>query len=98
MTPPPPVSIPAEAKIEIVTTEAKDSLRKSARFELHARRVAGKYVFLFGEFMNTGEATLGKPSVTAIYIDKDGKELGPGRECSDHDSARESARPCGIQV
>ena len=51
-------------------------VKKSALFEFHTKRVSGSYTLIFGQFVNTGEVDLGKPSVTAIYVGRDGKELG----------------------
>gem|GEM_PF-5451250 len=60
-------------------TEIEQSVtrgRKSAQFEFHTKWVSGKYTYILGQFVNTGEVTLGQPAVVAIYVGQDGKELG----------------------
>jgi hypothetical protein len=67
-------------RVQTVAVAPEKARTKSAAFELHARKEMPRgAVYLFGEYANTGEVELGKPSVTVVFVAKDGKELGQGK-------------------
>ena len=80
---PAPSAVASEAHEEKIVSTQKPEVKqpakkskKSAFFEFHTKRVSGNYTLIFGQFVNTGEVELGKPSVTAVFVGRDGKELG----------------------
>lgn len=93
----PSLPAPAENKSVSVTPPAEEVAPATAEFTLESVRPGSNALWLYGYFHNTSPFTLGKTKITAVFYDKDGKEIGTDSGYTEDDVIAADARvPCVI--
>ncbi|MEZ4453659.1 MAG: FxLYD domain-containing protein [Nannocystaceae bacterium] len=88
-----PSSPPVTNKTVSVAPPAEDLAPASATFTMETTRPGSSALWIYGIFRNTSPFTLGKTKVTAVFYDKDGKELA-----QDHGYTEDDVIPAGAEV
>lgn len=83
---------PAENKTVSVAPPAEETAPATAEFTLESTRRAGDALWIYGFFHNTSPFTLGKTKITAVFYDKDGKEVATDSGFTEDDVIAADAR------
>lgn len=87
------VTAPASNRTVGVTPPAEDTAPATGEFQLETTRTSGSNaLWIYGYFHNTSPFTLGKTKITAVFYDKDGKEIAQDSGYTEDDVIAADAR------
>lgn len=83
----------AENRALSVAAPAEQTAPATGEFTLESTRPAGNHgLWIYGYFHNTSPFTLGKTKITAVFYDKDGREIGQDSGYTEDDVIAADAR------